>query len=233
MAPPAQPMAPPTPEMQPPAMPAPVQQTAPPTMPAPQQPPAAPPPSAGGVNLQKNQKVELRPSGSAPLTRIVFSLGWQPPEGHGTVDMDASVIAFDATGEKLAIVWYMHLNEFAGALQHTGDNRTGGYGDVEQIMVDLVRMPANVNSLIFTINCFRGGTFTDIANAFCAVQNVDDGEELVRYDLADTQPSTALLIAELRRSAGGMWQMRAIGEFHDFRTVKKLLPAAARQATMA
>ncbi len=26
-----------------------------------------------------------------------------------------------------------------------------------------------------------------------------------------------------------MWQIRAIGEFHDFRTVKKLLPAAARQ----
>ena len=125
--------------------------------PPPQQPPAAPPPSAGRVNLQKNQKVELRHSGSAPLTRVVFSLGWQPPEGRGTVDMDASVIAFDATGEKLAIVWYMHLNEFAGALQHTGDNRTGGYGDVEQIMVDLVRMPANVNSLIFTINCFRGG----------------------------------------------------------------------------
>ena len=71
--------------------------------------------------------------------------------------MDASVIAFDATGEKLAIVWYMHPNEFAGALQHTGDNRTGGYGDVEQIIVDLARMPANVNSLIFTINCFRSG----------------------------------------------------------------------------
>ena len=54
----------------------------------------------------------------------------------------------------------------------------------------------------------------------------------MRYDLADTQPSTALLMAELRRGGAGMWQMRAIGEFHDFRTVKKLLPAAARQATM-
>jgi stress response protein SCP2 len=99
-------------------------------------------------------------------------------------------------------------------------------------MVDLVRMPANVNSLIFTINCFRGGTFTDIATAFCSVHNVDDGQELVRFDLADTQPSTALLMADLRRAGSAEWQMRAIGEFHDFRTVKKLLPAAARQATM-
>jgi stress response protein SCP2 len=201
-------------------------------MPAPPQAPAPAPPAGGRVNLTKNDKVELRHSGPAPLTRVVFSLGWQPPEGRGDVDMDASVIAFDASGEKLAIVWYMHLNEFAGALQHTGDNRSGGYGDVEQILVDLVRMPPNVNSLIFTINCFRGGTFTDIANAFCVVQNADDGEELVRFDLADTQPSTALLMAELRRSGANLWQMRAIGEFHDYRTVKKLLPAAARQATM-
>jgi stress response protein SCP2 len=219
--------------MAPPAMPAPQMpppEQAPPAMPSPQQPPAAPP-AGGGISLQKNQKVELRNTGPTPLSRVVFSLGWQPPEGRREVDMDASVIAFDGTGEKLAIVWYMHLNEFAGALQHTGDNRTGGTGDVEQIMVDLVRMPANVNSLIFTINCFRGGTFTDIATAFCSVHNVDDGQELVRFDLADTQPSTALLMADLRR-AGSEWEMRAIGEFHDFRTVKKLLPAAARQATM-
>jgi stress response protein SCP2 len=240
MAPPPQemaaPMAPPPmaepqlpPQMQPPQMPPPEQ--AAPAMPAPQQAPVAPP-AGGGISLQKNQKVELRNTGPVPLSRVVFSLGWQPPDGRHEVDMDASVIAFDATGEKLAIVWYMHLNEFAGALQHTGDNRTGGTGDVEQIMVDLVRMPANVNSLIFTINCFRGGTFTDIATAFCSVHNVDDGQELVRFDLADTQPSTALLMADLRRAGSAEWQMRAIGEFHDFRTVKKLLPAAARQATM-
>jgi stress response protein SCP2 len=184
-----------------------------------------------GVTLQKNQKVELRHSGAQPLARLIFSIGWQPAERRD-VDLDASVIAFDPSGEKLAIVWYMHLNEFAGALQHTGDNRKGGSGDVEQILVDLVRMPPNVNSLIFTINSFRGGTFTDIANAYCVVQNVDDGEALVRFDLSDTQPSTALLLAELRRSGQGMWSMRAIGEFHDFRTVKRLLPAASRQATL-
>jgi stress response protein SCP2 len=104
---------------------------------------------------------------------------------------------------------------------------------MEQILVDLARMPANVMSLIFTINSFRKQTFTDIANAYCAVWNVDTSELLVRFDLSDTQPSTAVLMAELRRSEQpGAWRVRAIGEFHDYRTVKKLLPSAARQVQL-
>ncbi|MDT4951354.1 MAG: hypothetical protein QOJ37_3949, partial [Pseudonocardiales bacterium] len=199
---------------------------------SPQPAPAQPAPAPGGVNLRKNEKADLHHSGAAPLSRVVFSLGWTPAEGRSDIDLDASVIAFDAAGEKLAIVWYMHTNEFYGALQHTGDNRKGGYGDVEQILVDLHRMPMNVDSLIFTINSFRGHTFTDIAQAYCAVQNVDDGEVLVRFDLSDTQPSTAVLMTELRRGAQGMWQMRAIGEYHDCRTVKKLVPSASRQSKL-
>jgi stress response protein SCP2 len=191
--------------------------------------PAAAPP-AGAVNLRKDQRVDLTRSTAGPLTRVVFSLGWTPADGRD-VDLDASVIAFDANGEKLAIVWYMHMNEFYGCLQHTGDNRKGGYdGDAEQILVDLARLPANVLSLVFTINSFRKQTFTDIQNAYCAVADVDTGELLVRFDLTDTQPSTAVLMAELRRSQQpGQWHVRAIGEFHDYRTVKKLVPAAARQ----
>jgi stress response protein SCP2 len=116
-------------------------------------------------------------------------------------------------------------------LQHTGDNRRGGTGgDAEQILVDLTRLPANVLSLVFTINSFRKQTFTDVANAFCAVVDGETGTPLVRFDLSDTQPSTALLMAELRRGEQpGTWRMRAIGEFHDYRTVRKLVPAAARQ----
>jgi len=200
-------------------------------------PPPAPPQAtapAPTVSLVKNERRDLATSSGRPLSRVVFSLGWTPAEGRGDVDLDASVIAFDQQAEKLAIVWYMHQNEFFGALQHTGDNRTGGGGgDAEQVLVDLARMPLNVQSLVFTINSFRKQTFTDVANAYCAVSDVDTGEPLVRFDLSDTQPSTAVLMAELRRTeVPGQWRIRAIGEFHDYRTVKKLVPSAARQVRM-
>jgi stress response protein SCP2 len=219
--PPAPPIAPPT-EYQPPVPP--------PAMPAPTGGPVP-----GGVSLRKDERVDLGHSGSGPLNRVVFSLGWTAAEGRNDIDLDASVIAFDNNAEKLAIVWYMHSNEFFGALQHTGDNRKGGTGgaDAEQILVDLARMPPNVMSLVFTINSFRKQTFTDIANAYCAVQSVDTGELLVRFDLTQTQPSTAVLMAELRRGEQqGVWRVRAIGEYHDYRTVKKLVPSAARQVRL-
>jgi hypothetical protein len=40
-------------------------------------------------------------------------------------------------------------------------------------------------------------------------------------------------MAELRRAeAPGQWRIRAIGEFHDYRTVRKLVPSAARQVRL-
>ena len=186
------------------------------------------------MTLARNERIDLTHTTPGPLNRVVFSLGWTPAEGRSDIDLDASVIAFDANAEKLTVVWYLHKSEFYGALQHTGDNRQGGVGgDAEQILIDLVRLPANVMSLMFTINSFRKQTFTDIANAYCAVRDFDTGEPLVRFDLSDTQPSTAAIMVELRRSEQpGSWRVRAIGEFHDFRTVKKLIPAAARQVTL-
>jgi len=245
LTPPAAPARPPVETVQPTGMPT-YQYQAPPEEPAPPppppvaepvaEPPAAPAaaspaaaaPAAGPVNLQKNQPHVIG-AGPEPLNRVVFSLGWTPADGQTDVDLDASVIAFDANAEKLAIVWYMHSNDFYGALQHTGDNREGGMSG-EQVLVDLARLPVNVHSLIFTINSFRNHTFTDIASAYCWVTDGDTNAPIARFDLTETQPSTAVLMTELRRGdQPGTWRVRAIGEFHDYRTVKKLVPAAARQ----
>jgi hypothetical protein len=38
-------------------------------------------------------------------------------------------------------------------------------------------------------------------------------------------------MAMLRRTPAGSWEMRAIGEFQDARTVKNLIEAASRHAT--
>ena len=182
----------------------------------------------GPVQLQRNQRADLvGPSG--PLRRIMLDLAWQPAPGRLSVDLDASVIAFDSSAKKLEIVWYQHQNEFAGALQHAGDAR-GEHGDsaAERILVDLTRLPNEVDALVFTINSFHGHTFTDLSLASCLLRD-DDGRHIVIYDLTDTQPSTAVLMAIVRRTGAELWQMRAIGEYHDCRTVKKLVDPAARQ----
>ena len=179
----------------------------------------------------KAQRVSLVKSGAPPLTRVRMGLGWDPARGRRNIDLDASVIAFDAGGSELAIVWFRHLHEFNGAIKHSGDNLTGrGEGDDEQISVDLAALPPNVTSLVFTINSFRGQKFTQISRAFCRLVDLTNGQELVRYELSDAEPSSGVLMAMLRRTAPQVWEMRAIGEFHDGRTVKKLVAPAARHA---
>ena len=187
----------------------------------------------GRVNLVKGARVSLIKRGAPPLAHVTLGLGWDPAQGRRNIDLDASVIAFDATGRKLEIVWFMHLKEFGGALRHAGDNVTGrGDGDDEQIHIDLPGLPAQVASLVVTITSFKGQKFTEVANAYCRLVDTDSGQELVRYNLSESQPASAVIMAMLRRTPAGSWEMRAIGEFHDAKTVKKLVDPAARHAAV-
>ena len=195
--------------------------------------PSVPTLDSGRVSLVKGSRVSLVKSGAPPLAAVTMGLGWDPAPGRKRIDLDASAIGFDATGRELAIVWFTHLSGFNGALRHGGDNLTGqGEGDDEQIHVDLARLPAEVASIVFTITSFGGQKFTEVARAFCRLVDMGTGQELVRYDLSNAEPRSAVLMAMLRRTAPGApsWEMRALGEFHDARTVKKLVGPAARWA---
>jgi stress response protein SCP2 len=201
---------------------------------APPLPPTAPAQAtldSGRVSLVKGSRVSLVKSGAPALTSVMVGLGWDPAKGGKNVDLDASAIAFDQAGQQKAIVWFSNLGEYHGALRHAGDNLTGkGEGDDEQIYVDLDRVPAEVASIVITITSFGGQKFTEIARAFCRLVDVTTGQELVRYDLSDSEARSGVIMAMLRRTPSGVWEMRAIGEFHDARTVKKLVDPSARWA---
>lgn len=178
----------------------------------------------GRVNLRKNERVSLVKSGAPALTRVRMGLGWDPASAGSSIDLDASVLAFDAKHKQLGIAWFMQLEEFGGALTHAGDNQDGeGSGDDEQIVIDLARLPAAVTSLVFTINSFRGHKFTEISRAFCRLIDDAGGGELVRFDLSDSQPRTGVIMSVISRQSDGSWQMRAIGEFHDAKTARAMV----------
>ncbi len=205
--------------------------------------PAGPPPTAvnldkGLVSLKKNQTVSLTKTGAPALTLVSMGLGWDPARAGRSIDLDASVIAFDASGRAVDTVWFMSKQGCKGAVRHSGDNLTGeGEGDDEVITVDLGRLPADVTALVFTVNSFGGQTFTDIASAYCRLL---DGagrgaKELVRFELKESAPATGVLMCALVRAPSGSWEMTALGTYHDGRTVRAMVtPArAALQASAA
>ncbi|WP_145908092.1 TerD family protein [Kitasatospora viridis] len=209
-----------------------------PAAPAAPAPPAAPPMPTepprvnldkGRVSLVKGGSVSLVKTGRPPLTSVRMALGWEPAKRGRNIDLDASCIAFDANRERLETVWFMKLNVFNGAIQHTGDNLTGqGAGDDEAIDVHLDGLPAEVCGLVFVVNSFSGQRFTEVKDAYCRLLDATSGEELVRFDLTNAEPHTGVVMCKLIRHFNGEWVMTAIGEFVDAKTARGMVkPSAA------
>jgi tellurium resistance protein TerZ len=189
------------------------------------------------VSLSKGQKVSLEKRGGGTLSRVRMGLGWDAAKKKGlfgsrrqTIDLDASALLFDAAGGLVDQVWFRQLNSRDGSVHHTGDNLTGaGEGDDESIQVDLSRLPATVNTLVFTVNSFTGQNFSQIENAYCRLLDETAGDaELARYDLTGSGSHTAQIMAKVSRDGAG-WSMTALGIPASGRTFHDLLPALAGQ----
>ncbi|MFF2376857.1 TerD family protein [Streptomyces xiamenensis] len=190
-----------------------------------------------GVNLSKGQAVSLVKSGGGGLSAVRMGLGWQAVRrgffskmlgGGGEIDLDASAVLYAGTESK-DVVFFQKLTSDDGSVIHTGDNVVGGAGqeDDESIIVDLARLSAAVDTIVFTVNSFTGQTFAEVENAFCRLVDENTGEELARYTLAGGGAHTAQIMAKVSRGDGGEWQMTAIGEPASGRTFQDLLPAIA------
>ncbi len=188
------------------------------------------------VNLQKGQKISLEKEAGGALTSVVMGLGWDVAKkkglfgfggGNQSIDLDASCFMFDDNNRPVDLVYFGHLRSKDGSIQHSGDNLTGeGDGDDEQIAVNLARVPAQVKSLVFTVNNFTGQDFSQVENAYCRLVDGQSGKEIARYDLSAQGKHTAQVMAKLYRH-NGEWKMHAIGENGQGRTADELLPLIA------
>ena len=186
------------------------------------------------ISLAKGQKISLDKEAGQTLTRIVMGLGWDVAQkkgflgklsGTASVDLDASCVTFDESGQKVDEIWFSQLKSKDGSIVHTGDNLTGaGDGDDEQIIVDLSKVPANVKSLVFVVNSFTGQNFSQIENAFCRIVNGSNNQEIARYNLSAQGSHNAQIMAKIYRN-NGEWKMHAIGEIASGRTFHDLMPA--------
>lgn len=182
------------------------------------------------ISLQKGQRIDL--TKDTGLTNALIGLGWDPVEqkkggllsglfgggGGANIDCDASVIMLenDKFSRKKDLIYFGNLQSTCKSVKHTGDNVTGeGEGDDEQVMVNLNKVPAHINKLVFVVNIYdcvsRKQDFGMIQNAFIRVVNQTDGKELIRFNLTDDYAGkTSLIVAEIYRSEDE-WKFAAIG----------------------
>jgi tellurium resistance protein TerD len=172
------------------------------------------------VSLTKGGNVSL--TKEAPgMTKVLVGLGWDARTTTGDdFDLDASAILVKADGKVLSdkhFIFFNNLTSPDGAVQHTGDNLTGeGEGDDEAIKVDLSKVPAEVDKIVFPVTIYDGESrhqgFGQVRNAFIRIVNESGNTEVARYDLTeDASTETAMLFGELYRN-GAEWKFRAVGQ---------------------
>lgn len=172
------------------------------------------------INLSKGQKVDLT-KGNPSLRNLMVGLGWDVNEFDGgyDFDLDASAFVLGADGKcptDKDFIFYGNLVHQSGAVEHMGDNLTGsGDGDDEQIVVDLSRIPANIERIAFTVTIYdadvRRQNFGQVSNAYIRIVDQATGAEVIHYDLGeDFSIETAIVVGELYKRNGD-WKFNAIG----------------------
>ena len=172
------------------------------------------------VSLAKGQKVSLT-KGNPGLKKIMIGLGWDTNkyDGGADFDLDAAAFLLNSNGKvnnDADFVFYGNLKHASGAVEHMGDNLTGeGEGDDEQIKVSLKDIPANITKISFTVTIYeaqeRNQNFGQVSNAFVRIVNMENDEEILRYDLGeDFSIETAVVVGELYKH-NGEWKFNAIG----------------------
>ena len=172
------------------------------------------------ISLTKGGNVNL--SKEAPgLTNITVGLGWDPRATDGQeFDLDAIAFLVNEAGKvrnDQEFSFFNNLKSDNGAVEHTGDNRTGeGDGDDEKIKINLASIPADVSKVAICAIIYEGQArnqnFGQVGDAYIRVINDNGQAEIARYDLSeDGSTETAMIFGELYRHNGD-WKFRAVGQ---------------------
>ena len=172
------------------------------------------------VSLSKGGNVNL--SKEAPgLTKVSLGLGWDERSTDGAeFDLDAVAFLVGENGKVSAdndFIFYNNLKSSCGAVEHLGDNTTGGGdGDDEVVEITLPNVGTNVQRVVIAVTIHdatsRNQNFGQVSNAFIRVVNADNSNEVARYDLSeDASIETAMIFGELYRHNGD-WKFKAVGQ---------------------
>jgi len=142
--------------------------------------------------------------------RVSLGLAWDFGLGS-RLDLDASMIAYDSEYNELTVVDYCQKVGFGGAIQHSGDNRTGeGEGDDEVINLDFAAIPPKVLRIACVVNCFSKKNLSSAKHAY--VRLFMGPYTLGVQQLTKVCKSVGMLFCFLQRNSHGAWFFRTVVE---------------------
>ncbi|MDB9511272.1 TerD family protein [Kamptonema animale CS-326] len=176
------------------------------------------------INLSKGERINL--SKEAPgLKNAGIGLGWDlnATDTGAAFDLDASVFMLGTSGKlpsEKYLVFYNNKESPNGSVKHLGDSRTGeGQGDDETVLVDLSKVDASVEEIVFVVTIHEAETrrqnFGQVRNAFIRIYDTTTSTEVTKYDLdEDFSRETAIEFGRLYKK-DGEWRFQAVGQGYN------------------
>lgn len=131
-----------------------------------------------------------------------------------SIDCDAKAFFCKEDGTPISsrlegcCLYYGNMNMFDGAAVHQGDNQIGGKGDDEIIMLDLNKLPAQVEQVILTLDLLKEkkhiGTGR-IQEVFVRIVDQKTGDELVWDDISNLHSGSKIVIVGRIQRSGAGW----------------------------
>ena len=167
------------------------------------------------INLVKGQRAEVG------LRKVNVGLGWDPNQSGQTADLDLSAFGLSGSGklvEEHFFVFFQNLASPDQAIVSSGDDRSGGNsdgGDDEVIAVDLTKLDARVEQIVFTATIYdsraKKQNFGQVRNAYIRICDAVTKEEICKYELCeDFSVEMAVEFGRLYKR-NGVWKFEAMG----------------------
>ena len=154
------------------------------------------------------------------LSKIIVGLGWDVNTSGAAFDLNTSAFMLGSNGRVLNdidFVFYNNVEHQSGAVKYISTKEIDrNYSDSEQMKIDLSRIPADVQKIVFSISIHEAEEnnqdFGSVFNLFVRVLDERNNNELVRYELENKFAGyTALIVAELVRNNGN-WNFNVVGD---------------------
>jgi len=155
------------------------------------------------------------------LRHAQVGLGWDTQKFAGAAfDLDTSVFLLGADGRVRTpqdFIFYNNKQSIDGSVMHMGDNLTGaGEGDDEQIVLDLTRIPPDVQRVVVVCSIYeadqRRQNFGMVQRAVMRVVDKDTNQEIVRFDLTEEASNFNLMVFGEIYRYGPEWKFKAVGQ---------------------
>ena len=146
------------------------------------------------TSLRKGQKADLT-QGNSNVSRLLIDLDWQ---ADSSIELDTSAFLLGTNGRVASdsdFVFYGNPTHASGAVKIQD----------RQIVVDLERVPPNVDRIAITLTIYSKHNFSEVVNASIKVN------ELLNFAFGEgLNVETAVVVAEVYRHKGD-WKFNAVG----------------------